>query len=257
MQAEIDRRRLNSQCRFDAIINKVAETPRLNFVDEPLAALHELMDGSPSPIVVSFHTTAYFLIMRLLAGGSMRCSAIVNESIVRKADALSDDLLSRVDFRTRMTPSILRSALAGQQTIFIMADVFLPYGANAPLPFRDRALRYTISWAELAYRFRLPVVMCVLKDRGSEADVHLQFLPGSPATPYHLAFEMFRRFDQCLGDDDHLWENFPAMEKFGRPLPPIGEGLSPRTISEVGRLSLCDEDLASSIRRWLIGDRRC
>lgn len=195
---------------------------------EPLLTLHSLMLHSPvTPIVISFHTTAYFLLMNLMADCRARCAAIVNESVERRLAGVDDALLSRVEFHTRMSSRVLRSVRSGQCTLFIMADVFLPYGANAPLPFRDRALRYMISWAELAMRNGAPVVLCVLKDRGREADVHIERLPTGFASPFHLAFEAFRRFDLVLGDDDHLWENYPAIAKFGRPLPSSEGGITP------------------------------
>ncbi len=258
MQDEIDERRRRSQARFDAILSGAAKPPEIHYTREPLSAVEALVADSPvSPVVVSFHTTAYFLLMGVLASGTMQCSAIVNESIAKRMAGVADRTLNKVNFHTGLTPGVIRSMRAGQRLLFIMGDVFLPYGANAPLPFRDRALRYTISWADLAFRNRLPVVLCVLKDRGDQADVHIEFLPDTCASPYHLAFEAFRRFDRCLGKDDHLWENYPAMARFGRLLPPIGTQVTPQLIREIGRLSMCDEKLAHSVRSWLNENRPC
>lgn len=252
MQAEIDRRRTASQARFDDIRTSVSQAPAFNFVDEALEPLHRLMSSAPrSPIIVSFHTRAYFLLMELLGRAPNACAAIVNASILQKMEGLEDDRLAQVRFSTELTPDILREVLRGRQSLFIMADVFLEHGASAPLPFRDQALRYTISWAILAFRFELPVALCLLKDRGATADVHIQTLPPNPRSPYHLAFDMFRRFDQCLGDDVDLWENHPAMSMFGRRLPPVSSGLSDELIADLARLSLCEEGTAAAIGGWL------
>lgn len=254
MQTEIGRRRTASQARFDAIFALKSQRPIITFVDEQLEQLHQLISSSAkSPIIVSFHTTAYFLLLELLDGGASECAAIVNTSILRKMASLEDDRLKRVRFSTTLTPDILREAIRGKRSLFIMADVFLEDGVSAPLPFRDQALRYTISWAVLAIRYDLPVVLCLFKDRGDTANVHIQTLPSNPRSPYHLAFDMFRRFEQCLGDDVDLWENYPAMELFGRRLPPVAAGLTNELIADLGRLSLCDNDLAFAISDWLKG----
>lgn len=134
-----------------------------------------------------------------------------------------------------------------------MADVLIDYASNAPVPILGRALRYTLSWAELATRMKLNVVVGLVKDHGETADVFLKTLGVPRGDAFDLACEICGVFERYIDGETDLWENHPALEAYGYVMPDCRSGMNADLTATLSRLAICDKTVSQALREGLSG----
>jgi hypothetical protein len=249
VQAAIDARRAESERRFREVIARPDAIPALRITgDCPDRLATKIKEADRCTVVVSFHTKAYFLLFVVLKQMGLRATVVTTPGIAARFPAQQLSCFGDVRFITALTPAELRRCMREKRALFIMADVLIAYGSNAPLPILGRAMRYTISWAELATKHRLNVAIGLIRDRGTEADVLLRDLGVATGSAYDLACEACDTFEDFIAEDVDAWENYPALEAFGWPMPDLGLGLQPPLMETLSGLCMCDVRLARALR---------
>lgn len=249
VQVAIDCNRAQSEKRFREVLDSPSTAPALRFsCKSPEQIEQAIKTAEQFTIIVSFHTRAYFLFLLLLNTMEFKSTAITTLGIADKFEQKRLLAPGNLEFVTTLSHGELKRCKREKKALFIMADVLIGYGTNAPLPILGRALRYTMSWAELATGLGLNVVVALIKDHGDYADVSLQHLGVRTGSPYELACEVCGVFEAYMGEDIALWENLPALEAFGYTLPDCRSGTGPELMKMLAKLAMCDRYVAAALR---------
>lgn len=249
IEAEVDKRRKQSEIRFHSIMNGESQTPTLLY---PWLTVSDLMshreNSSRGTLVVSLHTQSYFLLLLALDDAGLSCTAITTNELAGRLRASRFRATGDLRFESQLLPKSIRECRSGERYFFMMADVLSPAGPNIMIPVFGRGMVYTVSWARMAIRLQLNVLAAVLNDRGETASVALRLLEGPFTDEFELATQTFRAFDDALGRDLSCWENEPPWTTYSAPLPDLSPDNDEELIREIHLRSACSHEVA---RRFL------
>lgn len=249
VQAEIDRRRAASERRFRDVVGGVDAPTLIHHGLTPDDVRRRFLQKGPGLLAVSLHTQAYFLLLLCLDRIGVPCTAITTAQLAARLKATGYRPTTDLRFETRLTPGLLRDCREGRRILFVMADVLTDRGPNMMAPVFGRAKVYTITWARLAARLGVDVLVAVCRDQGRVAHIHMNELKGPFTDAFTLTGEVFDGFRTALGDDLSIWEDEPAWARYSAPLPGGAPEDDVDLIRELQRYAACDDTVARGLLR--------
>lgn len=162
-------------------------------------------------MIVSLHYSLYVSLLAL--------PTYLGHNITVFSNGLVDNFLSEagcsfsnVQFADKLKRENLRQLRTPGAGLFVMADTLLGREADAYVPFRGKAVRFTISWAVLAKRLGLNVLVALASVKDDQVAVNMDLIAPSSDSPYDLACGVFRRFDEWIGEAHLEWEEARSLD---------------------------------------------
>jgi hypothetical protein len=232
VNAELKRRRDLNDVRSKYLLKNCVDDTPINYInDDPEQLISDLSSNGKGTIFVSFHTLSYFYLFVLMDKWKFKVNCIVVDSILRRFSEWDYKPPPGVTLDMHLDKQAIKELISNKRSLFIMADVLFPHAINHAIWIMEKVTRYTITWAELAMRYDLNVVALFIKDKGESFDLFAKQIDSHDGTPYDLACNMFSAFENFLGTDTDLWENFPNVDILGFPIKypqgAEGEDLTP------------------------------
>ncbi|MEE9272507.1 MAG: hypothetical protein V3U57_04480 [Robiginitomaculum sp.] len=249
MQKEIDIRRKENEKRFIAITSGRSPMPTLKYVGDDLEeSLRKIRNNESGTIVVSFHTKSYFLLLQFLLEVNIPCIAITTEALSKRLNHSKYMPPKGLEFSATLGRKELKKCINNECILFIMADVLIDYASNTWIPLQNKCVRYTISWAELAYKLKLNVFTTILKEQNNTATVHLKSFGNFHSSVTQLVYSVFDTFGSFIEKDIIFWENYPEWQATGITLPPLDKGLTEELLATLYDLAVCDQTVINILR---------
>lgn len=242
-------RRARSDLAFSDVVMGKRKFPDVKFTHlcvEELSGLARANDGKA--MFVSCHTYGYYLNNDILQGYPVKVSSVAAQG--------SLDLFKRIDYQ--MPPNItalpylskdrMKNIVSGKENLSIMADVIFPDYSNCTVKLLGRTYRYTVTWAELAIRYKLAVVPIFSRYVDDQLEVRMEWMSPQKASVAGLAGDFFELFDEFLDGNPDIWENYPLFREFSFPMLPIDDRLSPKMLQAMTFLGMCDKDVSKALK---------
>jgi len=203
--------RIEAWRKFEAIARGEAPLPEFAYGASTLAlARTRFLAGGRGALFVSMHHSTYFLMLLLAADFGLPVKVVTSSEGVefwRENESLFPALVS---FTNRLSARDLADCRRKLCLPFFMFDAHAPGVDETYAPLQGRSVRLSASWARIAARIGLDVIVVAVDHAPERARVMIDHLQNN-LEPYGLVLAAASRFDGFMGSDNSAWEMAPIF----------------------------------------------